>query len=1115
MDFKNILSKFQSLNESESSAQALAAEVKKQWDRHSYVLDGDMFSTEDAVDAAIKWLKYQSKSLLKWPAHKDKAPLLGKMSDEISANKEAVISQLEKDGHTSWEKGTGQAVNEGDKKERPYICVHAKKYAPYECHAKTSYEAAKKAAEHWGMKSTAGIDVHPAEELTAVNEERALAKAPAALGSLATKGAKAFRPIEDTEEIVKKATYKGVPIIVTYDQRRADMYHPFNLYINFDHHDEYEKLEDAIHDAKYEIDYNIDFPPDTDPDQMRLFKESKPVNESLKDIFNRLSTELLGENQITMSPAQQNTQVIKKDDQVIGTVTNPGLASQLKRGIESGEVSLSQEMNEDSGHSILDVISPEELEELRGYVSGDSDNFYGSEVYNKLYNYYLESGELPVSIAKARTGDPDQWILDRVEQDYGSELSESENPQHDGDKSEEDTSDEELLSMLSDKDSDGSERDKERELLRNLYNMTKHEEELDETSMASMPNHDSDFGANLGAGRSSVTLEGVDNKKGKKEMNSKKLNEGAQQEIEAARLLGKAHGLKCQEYYGKTYENPEEARAYHEGYKEGLDQCVGMPSGMPHDDMSMDPSMAIAEPMSDPMADPLADPMDVPDELAFDLEEEETHENAFTSALANTEKGEKFTVGGKTFTNRADIGEETFAFEAWDRELKDLLNEEASGSYQVRYLPLESEKYKIEKGFNSKKEAEAWIKGENLRDRAEDVSIEKNEPVNEGMSVSISKGQQHTPDQVTVTASDSDADELMSLIKTAGLGMFGDEQPVSDYGSPEVEHPEIGDHDQMMALIKSVDSHSDEHSVCSEEEEIEEAAPLAGAAVKAAAHGAGSAVAHRAMDKMSEDSEDDDVMDFLHSLDEGEHYVEEEDLVEETDSILKDQSGRELEVGDLVRMVGNSWDSGEDYLEWGMAKKYQGKVGRIKDLDSRSGTHYGIRVGYGWNSILANPEDLEIVKKADDEPMDEGIVDNIRGRNYDRLAKRSQDKATDAMMKAADFDFSDLDNREEHEDEFMSQMAKRQERENKANKLLGRKASDEDLFLDDEHLNEWANDAGKKGTDEAFEQDIEFMTKVISGGLNKQKQDQTTLPHTKVKVEGESPDDWKKLAGIK
>lgn len=44
--------------------------------------------------------------------------------------------------------------------------------------------------------------------------------------------------------------------------------------------------------------------------------------------------------------------------------------------------------------------------------------------------------------------------------------------------------------------------------------------------------------------------------------------------------------------------------------------------------------------------------------------------------------------------------------------------------FQVRYLPNDSDNYKIEKGFTSRAEANAWIKGENLRDRADEVDIE-------------------------------------------------------------------------------------------------------------------------------------------------------------------------------------------------------------------------------------------------------------------------------------------------------------------------------------------------------------------------------------------------------
>jgi hypothetical protein len=63
------------------------------------------------------------------------------------------------------------------------------------------------------------------------------------------------------------------------------------------------------------------------------------------------------------------------------------------------------------------------------------------------------------------------------------------------------------------------------------------------------------------------------------------------------------------------------------------------------------------------------------------------------------------------------------------------------------------------------------------------------------------------------------------------------------------------------------------------------------------------------------------------------------------------------------------------------------------------------------------------------------------------------------------------------------------------------------------------------GADDTFESDIDFMTKVISGGLNKQKSTgQSTIPVVSAQVNRlgnpmkESTDlltDWKKLSGIR
>jgi exonuclease VII large subunit len=98
------------------------------------------------------------------------------------------------------------------------------------------------------------------------------------------------------------------------------------------------------------------------------------------------------------------------------------------------------------------------------------------------------------------------------------------------------------------------------------------------------------------------------------------------------------------------------------------------------------------------------------------------------------------------------------------------------------------------------------------------------------------------------------------------------------------------------------------------------------------------------------------------------------------------------------------------------------------------------------------------------------------------------------------------------------------------NKAKERLNTEEPEQYDDkkEKVDEWANNAGpgKTVSDTTFEQDIDFMTKVISGGLNKQKSTgQATVPVVASQLDrltshettgiNESVSDWKKLAGIK
>lgn len=79
-------------------------------------------------------------------------------------------------------------------------------------------------------------------------------------------------------------------------------------------------------------------------------------------------------------------------------------------------------VKEDAGHSILDVISEEDLVDLKFDVLNADMIDMGKPYYEKLYNYYSSNGEMPYGTQKARTGDPDQWIYHKILHDYGAEI---------------------------------------------------------------------------------------------------------------------------------------------------------------------------------------------------------------------------------------------------------------------------------------------------------------------------------------------------------------------------------------------------------------------------------------------------------------------------------------------------------------------------------------------------------------------------------------------------------------------------------------------------------------------------------------------------------------------
>jgi hypothetical protein len=388
----------------------------------------------------------------------------------------------------------------------------------------------------------------------------------------------------------------------------------------------------------------------------------------------------------------------------------------------------------------------------------------------------------------------------------------------------------------------------------------------------------------------------------------------------------------------------EESRHYHDGFKEGLDECYGQ---MPIQGYVGETNNEVAD-----MASYGAHTPQIADEG-----------NAFTAALKKTPAGGKFSVGGKTFTDRSSIEESPFAFEAWEKELNSIL---------------------------------------------------EGKEVTEGMTVSISKGQQGTPDSVSVSAQDSEADQLLSIIKQSGLGLFGGDdagqpqagQPMTVDGgeAPQADIAVVDDHDDMLSLIRKMTGQGPAQASGDYEEEGGEEM-----------HG-------------HEHGEEETCNECGGMMEEGHACGE---AVEEDESM--DQ--REYEVAEEINPNNND-----------EAEEEQTDATRDAALATAAGKNFADT----------------------DAPLEEGGDGGEAG--------------TDAI--AAD-DAADEVNAEEED-------------------------------LDESYAN---------GDDDTFETDIDFMTKVISGGLNKQKSTgQTTIPVVSTQVNRlgspmrESTDlltDWRKLSGIK
>jgi len=284
------------------------------------------------------------------------------------------------------------------------------------------------------------------------------------------------------------------------------------------------------------------------------------------------------------------------------------------------------------------------------------------------------------------------------------------------------------------------------------------------TNEGDIPSDQVDMGAGLGAGRSQNTFEAAKpdyidlDKDGNKKESMKKAAQDAKKKKKVDESMDTR--LKAAHLRGKSHALAKEGyNCRYDDMEEARMYHEGYKEGLDecYGQVPIRGTVVGEEvPATVPGMADQAEGLDEMDMYEMDKTEYMKHK-------AKTTPGDTFKAFGQTMHDKDVL--ETSMFESWDKELNSLLTE-----YDT---------------------------------------------IQEGMTVSISKGQQGMPDSVSVTAQDQEADQLLSIIKSAGLGLFGGDAPdahdvqstpmsLQPADGEEADIDVVGDHDGMMALIKKV-----------------------------------------------------------------------------------------------------------------------------------------------------------------------------------------------------------------------------------------------------------------------------------------------------------------------
>jgi hypothetical protein len=353
-------------------------------------------------------------------------------------------------------------------------------------------------------------------------------------------------------------------------------------------------------------------------------------------------------------------------------------------------------------------------------------------------------------------------------------------------------------------------------------------------------------------------------------------------------------------------------------------------------------------------------------------------------------------------------------------------------------------------------------------DKQLNALLESEEKVSEGMTVSISKGQQGSPDSVSVSAQDGEADQLLSIIKSAGMGLFGGNEQ-NGYGAPQGSAGAHGginvvdDHDGMMALMKKLSGGEMQSDSDYEDEE--------GSSEEGHMHGEEETCNEcGGMMEAGHSCDSKEVVDEVESEDQMAYAVAETNAPDSgADNTNADVAGNAAANSALATA-----DAGQDEEE---GKVYSSPTNEAED-------ETGEEAGEDDKKDFFHNPNVPADKQLKAPPKEVNVAESFANL-YKKLAflsEESTEKEDEKAEKAGKKVAKDIEHDEDHK-------GKDDDKAEKAGKKVKK-----DIEYDDKK-DKKVDESYANSADNTFEADIDFMTKVISGGLNKQKSTgQTTTP---------------------